>query len=261
MDQNIPANEPKLPYTASELHQMNLLDVSDLLGRGQLAPERLRKETLEGCVAIFKIKGYSNLEIEKIINKDKRTVCRYIAEIRKQNSIVSDPDFQSEYIGEMTQFIDAQCQRLIKLSYSAEIGPQEQTRTIVAACQLKKYQADLLMDLGYLNRDLTRAAINDYINGKGKKAGTVADALSSSEGEVEELSNEQIHSLVLSRKDWEKRFESEVGKEIKKAREENAKKEKEEREKEVKERADELAKRAQLRKDAAIKRLEQGPES
>ncbi len=148
-----PNGDSALPAEINDVNQMSLLDLVDLLEKGEVNPDVLSKDTQVGCVSVLLERGFSYLEIAKIIHKNERTVYRYLKEVRQENWVMSGPDFQHATIQDAIKCLDRQSARLLKFSHAPLMPLSERVRSIFAACQIKKYKIDFLTKLGYLSED------------------------------------------------------------------------------------------------------------
>jgi hypothetical protein len=138
------------------------LVIADSLERGEINPRILERIILADCVGIYKAKGYSNVQIAKIIQLHERNIPRYMKLVRLKNRVLASPDLQNETIGDAAHYMDCQSDRLISLSFHEGLNPSEQARLIVAACQVKKYKIDFMSEHGYLNRKFTEESTRHY---------------------------------------------------------------------------------------------------
>ena len=185
-----------VPSTANEAHKMSPLDIVDLLLQGKFIRAWLTKEQLIECTGILKERGFSNLEIGRVLSVTKRTVCTYLESFRSQNSIVASLDFQKNILGEALNNFRSQYYRLIKLSHSEHVPEAERVRAIFAACQVQKNMIEMLEKFGYLSEKITDAEMQQLITETSSKNKTIGGLLGPFQEEWSTLTEEQRFSVM-----------------------------------------------------------------
>lgn len=141
-----------------EREAVSTLDRVEQLIEGTLKPEGLNRQNLIDCTEALKQRGYTNIEISRLLKMSRRTVQRYLEKIRENNSLVPSDEFQETFVGEMLGNFREQYQRLVRMSYQRDISASKQMRAIGAACQVMKMQFDTLRDLGYLRAPIRHSS-------------------------------------------------------------------------------------------------------
>lgn len=134
--------------------KMSIFELVKQLEKGAVNPASLSKDALRKCADVYKARGYSNSQIAEILNVDDKTVQRYIKQQREENSLTIGDNFQKNMVGEIIRNWRNQYQRLIKLSYSDDLTPNEIMKAIYFGHQVEKDGVELLERLGYLTKEV-----------------------------------------------------------------------------------------------------------
>ncbi|MGD1042518.1 MAG: hypothetical protein ABR913_05575 [Sedimentisphaerales bacterium] len=185
-----------VPMTANELHKMSPLDIVALLIAKKISPLLLNKGDLIESAGILRGKGCGVLKIAKILEVDKRTTFRYLEQFKKKNAIIVTADFQSKCMGEIATNLDEQYDRLIESSYDTNLSASERIKAIVAACQVMKCKTELFERLGYLNSELTKEGIKQYITQRDDRGEIIPFALEPWRDSIDKLTFGQLGELV-----------------------------------------------------------------
>jgi len=136
-----------------EPDKMSIFELVKQLEKGIVKPGSINKEILKKCADVYKGRGYSNSQIAEILEVDQKTVQRYIKQQREENNLVITEGFQKKIIGQVVKNWQTQYQRLLKLSYSDNLTPNEIMKAIYLAHQVEKDGVELLERLGYLRKE------------------------------------------------------------------------------------------------------------
>lgn len=132
----------------------SIFDLVKDLEKKAVKPSSLSREALRKCADVYKGRGYSNTQIAEILEVDEKTVQRYIKQQREENSLTIGKNFQKNIVGEIIRNWKTQYQRLLKLSYSDDLTPNEIMKAIYLAHQVEKDGVALLERLGYLTKEV-----------------------------------------------------------------------------------------------------------
>ena len=132
--------------------RLSIKEVIKQIEEGIVKPESLNKNIKMKCAMFLKSRGYSSEEIGELLNADTRTVQRYLRELRMQNNIKFDYDFQTNIMSEVINNWRALCQRLLRLSYSEDMTNYEQARTVFMHQQALMAGVAIFERLGYLSQ-------------------------------------------------------------------------------------------------------------
>jgi len=146
-------NDKAIEVTNNDPSKMSIFELVKQLEKKMITPESLSKNVLRKCADIYKGRGYSNTQIAEILEVDEKTVQRYIKQQREENSLTIGQDFQKNIVGEIIRNWKTQYQRLLKLSYSDDLVPNEIMKAIYFAHQVEKDGVELLERLGYLRKE------------------------------------------------------------------------------------------------------------
>ncbi len=176
--QNKVKKENCLEESSSDISDLSIPELARLIENQTVNSKMLDKTVLEKLAVHYKSRrGYKKEDIAEILQVCSRTVERYIANVRVENSLKIGANFQNELLGEMLSNSRLRYQRLWRLSYSDNLSDYEKTRIIFMCDQIEMNEATLLSRLGYLSKEQG------------------LDAIESVKKEVEEMDRGEIESL------------------------------------------------------------------
>lgn len=133
---------------------LSIPEVAQQIENRKIDPKMLDKAVLEKLAVYYKSRrGYKKEDIAEILQVCIRTVERYIANVRSENSLEIGVNFQDELLGEILSNSRLRYQRLWRLSYSDNLSDYEKARTILMSDQIEMNEIAFLSRLGYLSQE------------------------------------------------------------------------------------------------------------
>lgn len=142
---------------------MSTHDKAMALELGKMDPSLLDQGEKIDCAHIYRSKNYPPPQIAAILGVAPRTASRYIAKARKNNAITVSPNFQAEFIGGHLNDSQAQCARIMRLSYSDKLSEAGKIHAICSAHKIEKDTIDTMERLGYLTKQNTEFNIKSEL--------------------------------------------------------------------------------------------------
>ncbi|MDD5691631.1 MAG: hypothetical protein PHP10_00435 [Candidatus Omnitrophica bacterium] len=163
---------------------LSIPEVAQQIENRKIDPKMLDKAVLEKLAVYYKSRrGYKKEDIAEILQVCIRTVERYIANVRSENSLEIGVNFQDELLGEILSNSRLRYQRLWRLSYSDNLSDYEKARTIFMCDQIEMNTLVFLSRLGYLSREQGLDAV---------------ESIKEETEEVEKRTTESVKKLVSS---------------------------------------------------------------
>lgn len=135
---------------------LHIAEVVKQLEEQTVDPKTLDKMVLQDCAVLLKNRGFSSLEIAKVLKVDERTIQRYIKIYRSKIKLELGENFQQELIAEIVNNMRLRCQRLWRLVYSGLLSASEEARTICAIHQIEMNKLSMMERLGYIQESQIR---------------------------------------------------------------------------------------------------------
>jgi len=136
-----------------DIKYLSIAEIAIRIENSSLDPTLIDREILQQCGVFYRSRGYTNDDIAELFKVCKRTIERYFADVRLQNSINIGPNYQQELLGEVLSNYQLRYRRLLRLSYSGEMSDYERARVVSLCHQIEMDSMDLLSSLGYLSKE------------------------------------------------------------------------------------------------------------
>jgi len=134
----------------SETQEKPILNIIQQIKDGQLDPLNIDKEVKMHCVEFLRGEGQNVFQIAQILKLSERQVKRYIKEIKEQHSLNPDPEFASQFIGDLFVKAGTSYSYLLRLARTKEGTVSEKAQAELAAWHILHELAQFLQSAGYL---------------------------------------------------------------------------------------------------------------
>jgi len=136
--------------TTNEPQEKPLLNILQQIKDGQLDPTNLDRETKLHCVELLRGEGQTIYQIAQITKQSERQIKRYIKEIKEKNSLRHDPEFESQFMGDLIARANNSFSHLLRLARSKDGSISEKAQAELAAWHILHGLAKFLQSSGYL---------------------------------------------------------------------------------------------------------------
>lgn len=138
------------------------LDIIEGIKAGEIKVKDLSIDQRMDCVEVLVQEGFTTPVIAKILNRSDRTIKRYKQKIREKNVVRSRSGFTIEHVGMTLDNLEANINRLMRISRDPKTPPKEQILAERTAAEIALKRTKMLQSIGYL-RQAEKEGLPEYV--------------------------------------------------------------------------------------------------